>query len=301
MTNERLACSLGILIHNEAENIGKLLDALLRQKLTNVNISEIIVVSSASTDNSDDIVRQYESRDSRIRLVTESERRGKSAAINTFLEVANEELIVISSGDVIPADDAVEKIITPFTDEKIGMTGGRPFPVNKSDTFVGYWVNLQWKLHHRVALKSPKLGEMVAFRRVMERIPEDSAVDEASIEAQITAKNLQLRYIPEAIIYNKGPEKIKDFIKQRRRIASGHNWLKQRNSYQVSTSKFPLLFTVVWEEIKEKPAKVPHIILICLLEVWSRFLGWYDLKIRKKNPFKWEIIESTKQLKQEDN
>jgi len=298
MSTAKISCSIGILIHNEAGNIGKLLAALLDQKLTITEIREIIVVSSASTDESDNIVREYEKRDKRIKLLTEPERRGKSAAINTFLEKAKEEIVVISSGDVLPAEETIEKMLIPFADNSIGMTGSHPVPVNKPDSFVGYWVNLQWKLHHLIALRSPKLGEMVAFRKVMKSIPQDSAVDEASIEAIIKEHDLNLIYVPEAIVYNKGPENIPEFIKQRRRIAAGHLWLQKRDSYRVSTNNPRLLLSVLGEEIRKEPLKIPAIAMICLLETWSRFLGWYDLTVLKKNPFKWDIIASTKQVDQ---
>lgn len=294
--SDQLSCSIGILIHNEASNIGKLLTALLNQKLETVSVKEIIVVSSASTDGSDDIVRDFEKQDSRIKLITEPERRGKSAAINTFLKHAQADITLISSGDVLPSAETVERMIKPFFDPETGMTGAHPVPVNEPDSFVGYWVNLQWELHHRIALKSPKLGEMVAFRKIMDSIPEKSAVDEASIEAIIAANSLKLLYIPEAIVYNKGPETVSDFIKQRRRIAAGHLWLKKTDSYQVSTNNPRLLMSVLLFEIKKKPRKILYISFICFLELYSRFLGWYDLTVLKKNPFKWEIIDSTKSV-----
>ncbi len=300
MITGKLTCSTGILIHNEAGNIGKLLDALIKQKLAKVIIREIIVVSSASTDGSDEIVREYANKDKRIRLVTEPERRGKSAAINTFLKEAAEDLVLISSGDVLPAEETVERMIEPFFREDIGMTGSHPVPVNKTDNFVGYWVNLQWELHHQIALKSPKLGEMIAFRKIMKHIPEKSAVDEASIEAMITERGLRLYYVPGAIVYNKGPETLGEFIKQRRRIAAGHLWLQRRDSYRVSTSNPRLLLSVLSKELKKKPGKVFYISMICLLELWSRFLGWYDLTVLKKNPFKWDQINSTKQVEQHE-
>jgi hypothetical protein len=34
-----------------------------------------------------------------------------------------------------------------------------------------------------------------------------------------------------------------------------------------------------------------------ILEVLGRFLGYYDYKIKKKNPFKWEMIKTSKKLK----
>ncbi len=296
----KLKCSIGIIVHNEASNIAKLLNALLNQELEKVIIAEIIVVSSASTDGTDEIVRKYVDKYPKISLITEPERRGKSSAINKFIKAASSDILIIESGDTIPAKDTVEKFVIPFFIEKTGMTGGRPVPENDPGTFVGYSVNLLWKLHHKMAMISPKLGEMVAFRKIFNEIPEKSAVDEASIEALMREKGLELKYIPDAIVHNKGPENLKDFIKQRRRIASGHIWLKETENYSVASQNRNILLKLAVSEILENPFKVFFLIGTILVEIYSRIMGWFDLKIKKKNPFKWEIAKSTKNLKREN-
>ena len=188
-----LFCSIGVIVYNEAANIGKLLDSLLTQKTEKVSIKEIIVVSSACTDGTDDIVRSYTAQDDRIKLITEPERGGKSSAINKFIKAAESDILIIESGDTIPAVNTVEKMVSPFADPIVGMTGGRPTPENDPSTFVGYAVNLLWNLHHEMALISPKLGEMVAFRKIFDQIPPESAVDEASIEAIIKAAGMEFK------------------------------------------------------------------------------------------------------------
>lgn len=293
---KQLNCSIGVLAYNEAANIEKLLNSLTSQKLDKVNIKEIIVVSSASTDGTNEIVEKFSENNENVKPIVEDERRGKSAAINTFIKAAGSEILVIESGDTIPASNTIEQMITPFFDEKIGMTGGRPTPENDSDSFIGYSVNLLWNLHHKMAMISPKLGEMVAFRKIFEEIPPESAVDEASIEAIIKDNDLILKYVPEAIIYNKGPENISDFIKQRRRIETGHLWLKENQKYSVTSQNKDILLKLTWEELKKNPLKILNLFGTACLELYSRLLGWYDFKIKKKNPFKWDIAHSTKNL-----
>ena len=296
---EKIFCSIGVIVYNEAANIGKLLDALLAQELKIVVIDEIIVVSSACTDGTDDIVAEYEKKDNRIKLITEAERGGKSSAINKFIAASKSKILIIESGDTIPAKDTVEKMVSHFQDEKVGMTGGRPVPENDPKTFVGYAVNLLWNLHHEMALKSPKLGEMVAFRKIFEQIPPESAVDEASIEAIMKDNGLKLKYIGDAIVHNKGPENIRDFIKQRRRIETGHLWLMQNQKYEVSSQNHLLLLELAVQEIKRDPEKIHFLFGTAILEIYSRLLGMYDFKIKKKNPFKWDIANSTKKLEHE--
>ena len=294
---KKIDVSIGVFAYNEVKNIKKILSALLNQEQKYINIIEIIVVSSNSTDGTDEIVKDFMQRNDKIKLIAEKERNGKSTAINKFIKAANSDILVIESADTIPAKDCVQRMVLPFIDPEIGMTGGRPMPENDENTFIGFAVTMMWRMHHKMAMISPKLGEMVAFRKVFDKIPPESAVDEASIEAIIRKKGYKLYYEPKAIVHNKGPENISDFIKQRRRIAAGHLWLINTQNYEVISQKKGLLIKLLLDEIISHPLKTHFILGTMLLEIYGRFLGYYDYKIKKKNPFKWEMIKSSKNLK----
>lgn len=296
---KKIHCSVGIIVYNEVSNIGKLLRALLNQELDQVEIDQIIVVSSACTDGTDDVVRAEMEKSEKIKLITEAERNGKSAAINKFIKASNSEVLVIESGDTLPAKDTVEKMVSVFSDERIGMSGGRPQPENERKGLTGHMVHILWEMHHLMALSTPKLGEMVAFRNILDSIPSKSAVDEASIEALMRDKGLILHYEPEAVIYNKGPEKLSEYISQRRRIASGHLWLKSHQSYDVASQDSGLLLRVMQKQLKARPGEWFYLFAAMKVEVLSRILGWWDLAVLKKNPFKWDIATTSKQIKRE--
>jgi len=291
-----LICSLGVFAYNEADNIIPLLEALCAQKLQRARIAEIIVVSSASTDGTDALVEDFALGEPRVRLIRQARREGKSSAINLFLAEAVSPILMVISGDVIPAPATIEKLAAAFSDPKVGASGGRPVPVNPANTFMGFAVHLLWRLHHRMAMISPKLGEMIAFRKLMDSIPADSAVDEASIEAIVRSHGLKLRYIPEAVISNKGPTNLKDFIKQRRRIQNGHLWLKQKQDYRVVSQDGGTLLRIIFDELRERPASAPKVVAVMALEIYCRLLGAWDYYAKGKNPFAWDIARSTKDL-----
>lgn len=299
--SEPLVCSLGVFAYNEAGNILALLEALTSQELRNVRIAEIIVVSSASTDGTDELVAEYALSHPQVKLIRQARREGKSSAINLFLAQATSPYLVVISGDVIPAPRTIELLVSAFRDERIGATGGRPVPVNDEKTIMGFAVHLLWRLHHRMAMISPKLGEMIAFRKLMESIPAESAVDEASIEAIVRQAGLKLRYIPEAVIHNKGPVKMKDFIKQRRRIQNGHLWLERTQDYKVASQDKGTLFWIMLDELRERPHTACKVFAVMALEAYCRLLGSWDYHVKKKNPFAWEIANSAKKTKQEQH
>ncbi|MBP7932941.1 MAG: glycosyltransferase family 2 protein, partial [Candidatus Syntrophosphaera sp.] len=129
-SNSKIKCSLGVFAYNEAENIIPLLEALVNQKLEKVEIEEIIVVSSGSTDGTDELVTQFAETHPQVRLIRQAKREGKSSAINLFIKEAKSDILVVISGDVIPAPTTIEKLVSTFEDPTIGATGGRPIPVN---------------------------------------------------------------------------------------------------------------------------------------------------------------------------
>ena len=290
-----ISVSIGICAYNEEKNIGNLLDRLLSQKTKKIKIDEIIVVSSGSTDRTDEIVREYSKKDDRINLITQPKREGKASAINEFLKVANGDVCVLESADTLPLDDTIEKLCLPFYDEKVGMVGGHPIPTNDRNKFIGFVGHLLWELHHHIALENPKLGELIAFRNVIDKISPNTAVDEAWIEALIREKGYKIVYVPDAICYNKAPETISDFIKQRRRIHAGHLHLKKELGYSVSTMNIGTVLKAL-KKVNLTPKERIYLIGAIALEGYCRVLGYLDYYVFKKNHVVWEMVETTKEV-----
>lgn len=289
-----LRTSICVCAYNEEQNIGRLLEVLLAQKLTQVAVADIFVVSSGSTDGTDDIVQAYCQKGNSIQLVRQAVRAGKASAINQFLKEVRTELCLLVSADIFPMPDAVERLSLPFRDSVVGMTGARIIPVNRPDSFLGFAGHMLWRMHHQIAMHHPKVGEMVAFRKVFSHIPEDIAVDEAYIESAITQAGYEILYVPQAIIYNKSPETVSDFLRQRRRIHAGHLDLRRRFRYQTSTMALPALLPVALSQLGWNPRHNLWALATMGLEAYGRFLGMYDFYIRKREHAVWEMASTTK-------
>lgn len=287
--------------YNEEANIGKLLQALLEQEITCCQLQEIVVVASGCADNTVPIAQEYASREPTIVVLVQEQREGKASAINLFLQHAHSaDIVVLESADTLPVNAyTVNRLVQPLIEKtEVGMTGVRPFPVDPADHFLGFVVQLQWSLHHRISLISPKLGEMVAFKNVLQEIPVDTAVDEACIEALLVPKGYKLEYVPEAVVYNKGPDTVRDFLKQRRRIAAGHHHLHHTQQYVVSTLNPVRILASLFDEFAWSPKFILWTLGAIVLEVYGRFLGMIDFYVKKKNPFKWDMATTTKKIKE---
>ncbi len=296
-TFQKIKCSVGITAHNEEANMAQILEAMINQRLFTVQITEIIVVASGCTDRTEDIVREYMEVDERIQLFVQEKREGKTSAINVFLAHATENICVLESGDTVPHEDAIENMVRMFADPAVGMTGAHKVPVNTPDHVVGFLSHLRLKLEHQLCLEIPRLGELIAFRKVFDAIPPDVAMDEAFVEALVIRRGLQVRYAPDAVVFNMGPETVSDFIKQRRRNHAGHLYLKEKYGYKVSSLDSSKVVKLALEEVWGAVRLVWTLFALAVIEFYSRILGWYDYRIKKKNHVVWDIAWTTKEVK----
>lgn len=294
---ERIRCSVGITAHNEEANIGQLLEALRNQLLREVEITEIIVVASGCTDRTVDIVKEYMKIDPRIKLLVQERREGKTSAINLFLKHASEDICVLESGDTIPHETAIEHLVRMFRDPKVGMTGAQKVPVNTPDHIIGYLSHLRLKLEHELCMEIPRLGELIAFRKVFDAIPPDVAMDEAFVEALVIKRGLQVRYAPDAVVFNMGPQTLSDFLRQRRRNYAGHLHLKHKYGYRVSSLDTWRVIRIALSQVWGAIRFLFVLGLLASVEAVARVLGAYDYYIKGKRHEVWEIAWTTKQVK----
>jgi hypothetical protein len=215
--------------------------------------------------------------------------------MNLFIDRARHDILVLSSADLLPAEDAVERLVAPFVDPEIGMIACRPEPVNDPATFMGFAAHLLWGLHHQINLTGFKAGEMIAFRKVFARIPPHTAVDEASVEPLIRGQGYALSYVPDAVVYNKGPETVEDFLRQRRRIYAGHLEMRDRLGYAVGTMSGGKIAGLLLRHMDWRPRPLLWTMGVVALEVYGRYLGRRDYRAGREHTV-WDVARTTKEL-----
>jgi cellulose synthase/poly-beta-1,6-N-acetylglucosamine synthase-like glycosyltransferase len=296
MTHPTLRCSIGITAYNEEKNIGKLLTALGEQELYHVAIGEIIVVASGCTDSTIAVTQAAMQHDPRIKLFVQEKREGKTSAINVFLKHAQEDICVLQSADTLPRSDSIEKLVRPFENARIGMTGAQKVAANTPDHVIGLLSHLRLKLEHSLCLEIPRLGELIAFRKVLDAIPRDVAMDEAFVEAIVIRRGLEIRYAPDAIVFSMGPHTVGDFVRQRRRNHAGHLHLRHKYGYRVSSLETTRVLRLAFEELWGVARFLWAMFLLATLESYARALGWWDYRMMGKKHEIWEIATTTKQF-----
>ncbi len=283
--------------YNEERNIARLLDSVLQQSVSD-RLASIVVVASGCTDRTCEIVEHYARRDSRISLIAEPSRSGKIAAINKFLFTATQEILMVSSADLIYEPRAVEHLLAPFDDPEVGMVGAHSIPLDAADNFFGYAVNLMWTLHHDISLRDPKMGELIAFRNVFRRLNPNAICDELSVYQLVRAAGYKSVYAPSARIHNKGPENLGDFISQRMHCIVGNLQIMRDHNVPVSTMRtFPVLRAAVPHALRNW-SRLHWTAGAAMLELYCRIKAQavYRSQRRAKGYRVWEPVGTTKAL-----
>jgi cellulose synthase/poly-beta-1,6-N-acetylglucosamine synthase-like glycosyltransferase len=197
--------SIVISAYNEARSIAEKLNNILsldypREKL------EVVIASDGSTDGTDAIVEGY--RDQGVKLLS-LPHYGKSKALNAAVTAATGEILVFSDANSIYRTDAIQELIPPFADPKVGGVAGNQVyrredsGGSSSDGERAYW-NFDRMLKTFQAKSGNTLaatGAIYAIRRYLFRPIPDGVSDDFVTSTSVIAQGYRLIFAPNAIAY----------------------------------------------------------------------------------------------------
>jgi poly-beta-1,6-N-acetyl-D-glucosamine synthase len=225
--------TVGICAFNEEKNIGKLLANVLVEQNLPIE-SEILVVCSGCTDNTIEIANHFASQDSRVKIILESERKGKASAINKIFYNATGEVLLFISSDVLPYKASFQELLAKLDEPDVGIVSGNPIPVNDSGTLIGRVVKLMWLFHGHVFHDLNDAGlarhatEVFCIRKgIVEKIPEETVNDDAFIAVTAKTRGWLIKYSEKAKVSICGPKSFLEYFQQRRRVIFGHYQLRK--------------------------------------------------------------------------
>jgi cellulose synthase/poly-beta-1,6-N-acetylglucosamine synthase-like glycosyltransferase len=141
------AVTIVVPVYNEAAVIGETLERLLASDYP-AGRRHVLVVSDASTDGTDDIVRTFRSRG--VRLHRMPARSGKTAAENAALALITDDIVINTDASVRVHPAAIRHLVIALADPTVGVASGRDVSVAQAvdsanhgeSTYVGYemWV-----------------------------------------------------------------------------------------------------------------------------------------------------------------
>jgi cellulose synthase/poly-beta-1,6-N-acetylglucosamine synthase-like glycosyltransferase len=140
-------------------------EASIREKLDNTlgldypaDRLQVLVVSDASDDRTDDIVREFAGRG--VRLLRMAERGGKTVGLNAAIREATGEVVVFSDANAMYRRDALRRLSAPFADRTVGAVVGES-TYHDSDTASEASESLYWKYETAIKRLESETGSVV--------------------------------------------------------------------------------------------------------------------------------------------
>lgn len=121
--------TLTVPVFNAASSIRATLEGLSKLDYPPDRL-QILVLSDASTDGTDDIVREFAWRG--VELLRAPERRGKTAAENVAASLARGEIIVNVDATVGVPPASLKLLVEAFADPTVGVASGRDVSIDSS-------------------------------------------------------------------------------------------------------------------------------------------------------------------------
>jgi glycosyltransferase involved in cell wall biosynthesis len=185
--------------YNVSEHLARAIESLLSQTQP---FDEILVIDDGSRDNSAEIASRYP----QIRLIQHPENRGLSAARNTAIRTARNELVASIDADVIADRNWIASLAPHFADAKVAGAGGlltEGVQTNLADRWRRARMNQQWGPS---CLRNPTVlyGSNTVYRKsaVLELGGYDetlrSAGDDTDLDLRLKARGWDLIYDPSA-------------------------------------------------------------------------------------------------------
>ncbi len=207
-------------------------ETVIREKLANSTALDyprdkfqMVVISDASDDRTDEIVKNY--GDARVRLIRVEGRRGKTHGISAVVPALTSEIVVFSDANAIYKEDALLKLVAHFADEKVGYVVGNAQYYKEEQSNAGEHESAYWDMEVRLKMYESRLSSVVggdgaiyAIRRALFLEMDDDDINDFVNPLQIIIQGYRGVFEPAAICYEHTADSFDKEIGRKRRIVN---------------------------------------------------------------------------------
>lgn len=231
--NESYKPFVSVLIpaHNEEGVIADTVKNILTMDYENF---EIIVIDDRSSDNTATVIKELEQKYSNVKALirTKDAFPGKSAVLNDAFKLAKGDAILVFDADATVESDFLTTLIPNLEPKDVGAVQARKVIRNKNVNLLTRCQNNEYTMdtHFQVGRDSIKgavelrgNGELIK-REAIEDIGgwnNYTIVDDLDMSTRLHIRGWDIRFCPEAIVYEEGIIYIKPLYRQRRRWLEG--------------------------------------------------------------------------------
>lgn len=222
--------------HNEADSIEACVRSLREQSYADF---DIIIVSDGSTDKMSREARELVRRGWVSQVLTTDLRGGKSSGINLAWNAARGDIIINVDCDCSFDRYAIEAIIRPFEDSRVGVVCGDVAPRNSEVSLISQFQEIEYlqsiSVGKRIGNEIDQVvcasGAFSAFRRTaLQDVGgfDTGGGEDLDITMRLRMAGWLSRYAPHAICYTDVPTSAFVLIRQRLRWERDSIWIRYR-------------------------------------------------------------------------
>ena len=214
-----------IAAYNEEKGIGKKIEDSLHLDYPRDKL-RIIVVSDASSDQTDNIVKSYAHEG--VELFRVEGRVGKTEARNIALASIEGEIIIFSDATTKYKNDIIRKLVRNFADPSVGMATGHLVYQDESQSHMGTGQILYWKYESLIKKAQTAMGTLTgsvgcvtAFRKELYTALPKNIIEDFTEPLMFVIKGYRVVYEEEALCFEETTKKTGNEWNMRIRVIRG--------------------------------------------------------------------------------
>ena len=192
---------------------------------------EVLAGSDASTDKTDEILRDLSEQHPSLRFFPFRERRGKGNVINDLYTHARGEVIVFTDANVMFERDTLRELIRYFKDERVGLVDSQMINTNTTEEGISYqeksYISREVKIKHSESIlwgtmMGPFGGCFAVRSKLFVPVPKNFLVDDFYINMKVLEAGYLCINHPGAKVYEEVPSDLAAEFRRKKRIATGN-------------------------------------------------------------------------------
>ncbi len=134
--------TIAIPAHNEAENVGYMLQSVAKQRFLGFELAQVLVICDGCTDDTAKIARSFRKKLPQLQVFDDGKRTGKAERLNQLFSKNTSDFIVTLDADLVLAgSDTIQLLLAHFADPQIELVGAHFSPVEQS-SWMGKFSNV---------------------------------------------------------------------------------------------------------------------------------------------------------------
>ncbi len=191
---------------------------------------EVLVMSDASTDHTDAIVRRLTEEFPSLRFFRAGRRTGKPGILNRLVPEATGELLLLTDANVLLDPETLPLLVAHFSDPALGLADTRLISQGREQgialqekTYTGREVKIKYLEGSLWGIIMGPSGACYALRKELYTpIPPNYLVDDFYINMKVLEQGKKAIVEPEARVYEDVTRRFKEAFRRKVRIAAGN-------------------------------------------------------------------------------